>query len=415
MSDGDGKTAAAGLAEVLRRRRRSPVKRVQDWLDLRVAALLRLLYRIPAQRYRKRGHRLLAISNPTRIGHLAAEPDWYLKRIALGEDAPRRAILMVRKSANPALLSLWRPHLDVVTEGFRYRLLRPLLHFPDLVIDLGEGIVATEGAADYARVQCLWHGRAPLLALPGEMERQGRAALRRMGVPEGAWFVCVHAREGGYAPKDEFVHAHRNSSIADMAPAIDAIVARGGWCIRMGDPTMVPMAPRDGLIDYALSPEKSPATDVFLCARARFFLGNTSGLSVLAGAFGVRSALVNMIPHAAALGVGADDIVIPKLLARSDGALLGFAEIHAREIANYRAAELFQRDGITVIDNTPEEIRDLVLQMLHELDGIAAEDDRDRSLQAAYRALLRPSHYSYHAKSRVGRAFLSAHAGLLDT
>lgn len=402
---------AAYFADVMRRKTRSPVRRVQFWLDRRVADVLKLLYLPVARRWRTRGRRLLTVSNPTRIGHLAAEPDWYLKKIALGDFPARPATLLMRKSANPALVDVWRRHLDVVAGGLRYRLLQPLLAFPDLVLDLGQCIARLDGAAEYAEVQARWRRRAPIVTLPPEIERRGRETLARMGVPASGWFVCFHAREGGYAPKDEFVHAHRNSDVEALAPALDEIVARGGWCVRMGDATMTPLAPRRGVVDYALSPEKSAAMDVFLCARTRFFLGNTSGLSVLSGAFGVRSALVNMIPHAASLGIGADDLVIPKLLARDDDTLVGFPEIFAGEVATYRAAELFTRAGLTPLENTPEDILALVCQMLDELES----GDTKRDPDDAYRQLLAPNHYSYHSASRVGRAFLEKHRDLLAT
>jgi len=73
----------------------------------------------------------------------------------------------------------------------------------------------------------------------------------------------------------------RNANISDYTDAMRAIVARGGWCIRVGDPTMRPLDPIPGVVDYARSSSKSDWMDLFLCARCRFFLGNTSGYSVL--------------------------------------------------------------------------------------------------------------------------------------
>ena len=52
---------------------------------------------------------------------------------------------------------------------------------------------------------------------------------------------------------------------------------RGAWCLRMGDPSMRPMPRAPRVIDYAHSAIRSDWMDVFLCARCRFFIGNTSG------------------------------------------------------------------------------------------------------------------------------------------
>src|SRR5256885_8476241 len=62
-------------------------------------------------------------------------------------------------------------------------------------------------------------------------------------------------------------------------PAVQEITRRGGWVVRLGDPTMEPFPPTPAVIDYAHSRLKSPATDVFLCGACRFFIGVASGRS----------------------------------------------------------------------------------------------------------------------------------------
>ena len=59
---------------------------------------------------------------------------------------------------------------------------------------------------------------------------------------------------------------------------------------------MTPLAPSDRIVDYALSAEKSPWMDVFLCARGRFFLGGASGLQLVPLTFGVPCAVANAAP-----------------------------------------------------------------------------------------------------------------------
>lgn len=64
-------------------------------------------------------------------------------------------------------------------------------------------------------------------------------------------------------------------------------------------------------------------------------------------------------------------------------------------------------------DNTPDEVRDLAIEMLDRLDGRLSYDADDEARQARFRALFRPVHYSYGALSRVGGAFLRKHDHLL--
>jgi len=65
------------------------------------------------------------------------------------------------------------------------------------------------------------------------------------------------------------------------------------------------------------------------------------------------------------------------------------------------------------VDNSPEEIRELALEMLDALEGRAAYSQDDLTLQQRFHALIRPGHYAYGSTSRIGRDFLRRHAALL--
>ena len=253
-----------------------------------------------------------------------------------------------------------------------------------------------------------------MLSLRQEDIARGEKRLLELGLPPGAWFVCVHSREGGYSPHDERIHSHRNSAIESYRMAIEAIVDRGGWCIRVGDPTMKKMPPMQNAVDYAHSPLRADWMDLFLFARCRFFLGNSSGPFLAASAFGVPVALANQAPVSVVLPCGKKDIGIPKLIwSLKEQRLLTFPEILASPIGDMRFSPDYERAGIKVIDNTPEDIRDLALEQLDRVEGRSTYDPVDEALQAKFKALMKPGHYSYGSDSRVGRAFLKKHAALL--
>jgi putative glycosyltransferase (TIGR04372 family) len=359
--------------------------------------------------------RFLVISHPDRIGHLAAEPDCYLKETLLGERPQVRVILLLNgaNSANACLLDYWAGMIHVIQDRFLRILLTPLVWFPYLRVRVDQYLVAINDTATFPAIQARWGNRGPLLSLTKSDRRRGEKCLEDLGVPKEAWFVCVHSREGGFSPRDEHVHAFRNSEIDSYLLAMGAITGRGGWCIRMGDSSMKPLPQMPGVIDYAHSDLKSDWMDVFLCARCRFFLGNTSGLFLVSTVFGVRSVLVNLTPLSAAYPVGAADIGIPKLLQRNSGELVPFKEILDSPIANYRFANLYVESGLKVMDNSPEDIRDVVIEMLDQLEGNITYLPEDEMLQRRFRQLMRPGHYSFGSTSRIGRQFLRKHSHLL--
>lgn len=360
--------------------------------------------------------RVLAITHPDRIGHLAVEPDCYIKEGRLGLRRELFSVLVVPRSkvANGALLELWAKQLPVVASDFWYAILSPLAKVPYISHSLAPYAVAIDDTATCAAIQARWHGRPSLLSLSDKAAGEGRSRLRELGLPAGAWFVCVHSREGGYSSDDEHLHSYRNSDIGTYRLAMEAIVARGGWCIRMGDASSKALPRLEGVIDYAHSSLKGDAMDVFLCASCRFFLGNSSGLAFLASVFGVPNALANLVPVSSSLPLMPDDIGIPKILQRRHSReALKFTEILSSPIGNYRFASLYSKEGIVVVDNDAEDIRDLAVEMLDICAQRVDYTQEDQERQLRFQALMRPGHYSFGAASRVGRSFLRRYAELL--
>ncbi|MEG3842547.1 hypothetical protein, partial [Microcoleus sp. herbarium14] len=63
------------------------------------------------------------------------------------------------------------------------------------------------------------------------------------------------------------------------------------------------------------------------------------------------------------------------------------------------------------VDNTPEEINDLVLEMLDRLEGRVQYTEKDEVLQQQFNSLPTP-YGSYPANSRIGRSFLQKYGNL---
>jgi putative glycosyltransferase (TIGR04372 family) len=181
----------------------------------------------------------------------------------------------------------------------------------------------------------------------------------------------------------------------------------------MGDPTTGALPVLPGVVDYAHNALRSARLDVVLCAKARFFLGNSSGLALVSSVFGRPSMLANMVPLSA-LGALAEDISLPKLY-RSirEQRLLRFGEVFGTPAANYRYADQYKRAGIELQENTAEEIREGVIELMDRLDGGAGCSEEDKALQSRFQAMLRPGDYAYGAASRIAASFLRRHPDLL--
>ncbi len=412
---GDGADPGAVKQYYLRNKSRSWFRRNWNKIKRVSAAPGWLVYGIPALGLYLLNVRFVKISNPGRIGHVALEPDWFVKEMTIGaRPRVKPVLLMSRKDCpNPCLLGYWEKYLHIVRSRFAIALLRPFRIFPFLRVDLFESMAPMRLVGKRPDILSLWGTRPPLLKLSEEHRARGMAALAELGVPEDAWFVCVHSREGGYSPEDEHVHGFRNTAIGSYALAMEAIVARGGWCVRVGDATMQPLAPQKGVVDYARSPLKSDWMDIFLCAQCRFFLGNTSGLYVVSYVFGVPAALANLTPLAQVYPLSGADLGIPKLQARSSGELVPFADILNSPAANFVFTAEFENDGLENVDNTAEDIRDLAVELMDRLDGTATYTDEDARLQERFRVAFATGRCETGPESRIGRDFLRKYARLV--
>ena len=357
------------------------------------------------------GYRRLPVLTQ-RIGHLAAEVDCFLKLQNLGEVDYRKNYFILapeNKIANSCLLDYWQDHIKVIRHPFACWLLSLLTRGPLIRHSIKNYLLAIGRSAEYYSVQARWADRPALLKLRANHQEIGRKYLASLGIPSGAWFVCVHARDGGYSSQDESVHSYRNTTLSHLKDAMQVIVARGGWCILMGDSTSQSLPPMVGVIDYAHHQSRSEELDIYLCAECKFFLGNTSGLFLVSTIFDVPSALTNQTPFAAT-GFHKRDISIPKLIRRKGQTeYLNVYEIMNSKTSLFRMSRLYTDAQLELIENTSDEIKELTIEMLEALDGNLYNFQDAALCYSIFISLLRPEHYSYGTRGKISQSFLLRH------
>ena len=346
--------------------------------------------------------------NIQRVGHLTFDAESYIKERILEKRSVRTILLAPYGAvANDEFLKYISGYMFILRNKFFCLLLRPLLTHPLCAVNAslwGEGRKTFKSFLIHSQWES--QGLPPLSKLTQNHMNYGKKRLIDLGVPDNAWYVCFHNRESGYSKySHDFDQSFRNSSIRDYQLAMQEIVDRGGWCIRMGDPTMEPLVPSKGIIDYANSPLRSESMDIFLCATARVFLGNSSGLALLAAFFDTPVGAANVIPLAGVLMQGQGNITIPKLIAYKDsGKLCSFGEIFDSDVGSFRTATEFKESKYMYINNSPEEILDLLKEMLGDKDVMQLPEYE--VLQLRFKRLIKKHHWCYYGSSRVGSRFL---------
>ncbi|MBM3758438.1 MAG: TIGR04372 family glycosyltransferase [Acidobacteria bacterium] len=359
--------------------------------------------------------RFVRVSAFERIGHLALEPDVFIKEQALGMSKRCKGVIVRTFSiaANECLLEYWGREFRIVNSPILRVMLARVNRLPYIGYDVRQ--VAINQTAPHIAVQKAWGSRPAVLALTEKHRRKGMEGLEELGVPRDAEFICFHCREGNYSPSDEESHSFRNCSVENYLPAVSELARFGYWCIRMGDPSMRQIPKLERVIDYAHLRARSDWMDVFLCATCKCFLGCASGLVFLPYVFGKSSGSANHATLSTVLAFSRNDVAIPKLLWSEDRQrYLSFPEIFRSDVANFRFTALFKENRIRPIENTADDVRALALEMLERSRGLAAYTPEDEELQERFKALMRPGHYSYGGINRIGRDFLRKYAYLLE-
>lgn len=195
-----------------------------------------------------------------------------------------------------------------------------------------------------------------------------------IGMKEDDWFVAIYARDGAYYGEDiNSKNWFRNADINAYLLAIDEIVKRGGYVIRIGgDVSTLLDYNHPKVFDYSSSEYQNDFLDIFLLANCKFLIGTPSGYTHVAIPFKIPQLLINCINCFA----GFCELWIPKKIKDTQtNELISFIEFLDRYHSHNNIGEIAENGinqkkflNIEYIDNTPEEIKDATIEMFDLLD-----------------------------------------------
>jgi putative glycosyltransferase (TIGR04372 family) len=264
----------------------------------------------------------------------------------------------------------------------------------------------------------------PHLTFTKEEQKQGEAGLRKIGIPEGADYLYFYARDNAYLdaslapPKsagDWRYHDYRDSCIDNYMPAVEALSRRGYFAVRMGAAVREVLNTTDPkIIDYATK-YRSDFLDVYLGANCRFALGDTAGIYGLPTIFRRPMAFVNYLPFEGVHSWNPQDLFIPKKLwLKNESRFMTFREILDSGAGRFAQSQRYEEFGIQAVENTPEEIHGLAVEMDERLNGAWQMTGEDEELQRRFWSLFKTSDWHGTIRSHIGTEFLRQNRELLD-
>ncbi len=325
-----------------------------------------------------------------RIGHFVLETDLMLLEQEHGiSPRPRRSIdiwYAPEPISNRVIYEMWKRVMRIWPNWFMV----PVFRLNNLMPGSRAHQIPNT-ASTCLDVHNLIDDAPPHLSFtPSEIEI-GNRTLKQMGLGEGDKFVCFIVRDAAYTKmafpdKDMSYHDYRNCDVDDYVLAAEAVADRGLFVFRMGSVVAKPLrSTHQRVIDYANSRFRSEFMDVFLGANCEFCVSDGLGYYAIPAAFRRPNAYVNYSPFHMFYSSRACDLGIAKTVSSlKTGKRLNLSQMGENGIAQFSHTAQYSDAGVSIDSNTPEEIRDLMIEMLDRIEGSWKSQSGDDELQKSF-------------------------------
>ena len=318
-----------------------------------------------------------------RYGHLALEPEIFLaeQEIKKAANASHGRVISiwslgpVTKQSNRFLAKKWKDELLVLPSWFVDSLHRAGLVFPFLKLEEPKlSITGSLNGLDKTDSH---------VSLSAEEIEEGRKRLIEIGINPDEPYVCLIVRDGGhYKSKGDIESAGYellNFDINDFAGVAEALIESGFQVVRMGSGSERPFTSRpDGVVDYALSKNRSEFLDVYLAATCEFAVSTQTGPDAVSMLFR-RPVLYVDVTRYCQFFFGSKLATWFPVRLQKNGSLLNLSEVVNSEIAWFKDPNLFSKNGISQQKTSSSELKELVRSYIR---ARGSEDEKASSVRS---------------------------------
>ena len=287
---------------------------------------------------------------------------------------------------NQQLAIMWRRLLRI----WPTLIIEPIANI-NLIIPGGKLHEIGDNKQDDRDVHNLLDRFPPNFQFTSEEESRGEAGLREMGIPAKAKFVCLFVRDSAYLdsyfPKNDWnYHSYRDCNIQNYVLAAEMLAERGYYVIRMGQKVLETInSAHPKVIDYATNGLRSDFMDIYLGAKCAFCISSSTGIDAIPMIFRRPVAFVSYVPIEF-FSTFSDRFlgIFKHHLDAGSKRELSLSEISARGVGTQVSTSNFETNEVDLIENTPEEIRDVAIEMDERLAGTWQANSDDEALQQRF-------------------------------
>jgi len=246
-----------------------------------------------------------------------------------------------------------------------------------------------------------------ILDFTKEEKIYGDEILRKFGLKNQDKLVMLDVRDGAYQLKkiqardhDWSYHKFRHTDVNKFTSAAEELATRGYFVFRMGNIVEKPFSMKNPkIIDYANSNLRSDFMDIYLGYKCSFCITTGSGFWNLPEIF--NKPIIDLsVPIGDKFTHREEDLLITKHhFLKKEKRKLSLSEIFSFGLAYANDTKFFEQKGIELIENTPEEIKEVVIEMIEKLEFKKNNKPKDEELQKAFKNLYASNLKLYNHKN----------------
>lgn len=304
-----------------------------------------------------------------KIGHLVYACDIHVRRSTLKKNT-FKLIIIIDNPCNYTILNIFKNKLCF----FHAPLFKKFINISKIKL-MENGCFFSLN--EYQRSYIEYYDFKSPWSLSDDQINLGYKIVSDWGIKEDNWWVCFHGRDPTYLkklfPDRNFdYHNYRDFDANTMILGMKEVIKNNGFVIIMGDKDADKINIKHPRVIHYNKLYKNDFLEVFLSARALFFVGNSSGLKSIANAFNVPIACINQIGFNLMIQQKNSLMIYKKLFCNKINKMLTFDEM--KEIGLFSidedigyTTEYYEKNLLTPIENSSKEILYLVKEMIEKL------------------------------------------------
>ena len=339
--------------------------------------------------YLIRWHKLYS----SRLGHFALNTELYCCERDANLNFPKQKykdiFYLDKYVCNKTLENMWKRKISVLPAW----LIKPIHNISNLF--LGKGNIHTIQSPTNVDmdVHNLLERFSSHISFTSEEEIKGKKILEKLGLPKNAKFICLLVRDAGYLNRHEKTqnvgrwshHNFRDGNIDKYVLAAEELASRGYYVFRMGINVLKPLkSPNPKIIDYANSEIRSHFMDIYLGAKCYFCISSQGGFDAIPIIFRRPVAIIE-VPIGLFFTSSEKILLLTKhLINKLSKKELTISEIFSSNVGIAQSSKEYEDNNVEILENSPEEIRDFIIEMDERLKENWKETDEDVFLQKKF-------------------------------